>query len=71
MAARWKELELLHSSAALYGTVDEFVMALRQAVEQRPNAEDLKAFAKAADWQNRMEQLMAALGFDLARGAAQ
>ncbi len=71
VAARWKELELLHSSAALYGTVDEFVMALRQAVEQRPNAEDLKAFAKAADWQNRMEQLMAALGFDLARGAAQ
>lgn len=69
VAARWRELETLDSPAILYADVEEFVYALRQAIEHKPDENELKDFARAARWQQRLDTLLMTLGLNAGLGA--
>lgn len=66
VAADWEELRLLDSPAYLCRTHDDYVAAMRAALMSPRARETGVAYAKAADWHGRVDQLLEAL--DLATG---
>jgi glycosyltransferase involved in cell wall biosynthesis len=61
VAVEWDELRSLGSPAMLCRSAQEFVAAIKQAIEQPGNAEERVRFASQADWSKRVSSLLAAL----------
>lgn len=67
VAADWEELRLLDSPAFLCRTADDYVAAVRRAITSPPDRATSIAFARAADWRGRVDQLLDALELPVGR----
>ncbi len=63
VAIAWDELEAIRSPACLCRTPDEFAAQVQAALAHPPAREELVAFARQADWGQRFQRIMQALGF--------
>ena len=61
VAARTKEVEAMLSPAMLYDDDDSFVDAVCRAMDDPPDPAAGREFARRADWDSRVEDLMSAL----------
>jgi glycosyltransferase involved in cell wall biosynthesis len=58
VATRWDEIARLGSPALLCRDREEFIAGIRRTLEGGHDAEAGRAFARAADWRGRVEQLL-------------
>jgi glycosyltransferase involved in cell wall biosynthesis len=61
VATEWRELTNLASPAALTKTSEQFIEAIRNAVSHPHDKAALRKYAQQADWQTRLDNLIAQL----------
>jgi glycosyltransferase involved in cell wall biosynthesis len=70
VATRWDELERLSSPALLCRGVDQFVAGIGAAIDDPGLVDERIAFARTADWSNRVRSLLEATSVTGAAGVA-
>lgn len=68
VSTSWEELRLLNSPALLCRSTEEFCNALKTTINQDYNREQLRTFARNADWGSRLCVMMNALEMPLSPG---
>jgi hypothetical protein len=62
VAVEWEELRYLNSPAVLCRGTEQFVPALKRAIEEPPNKAELQRYASFHDWERRVETICSELG---------
>ena len=62
VAVEWEELTYLNSPAQLCRGTGDFILAIEQAISNRPAKTELQSYAAAHDWGERVATILAQLG---------
>ena len=68
VSTSWEELRLLNSPALLCRSAEDFCTALRTTMENGCDREQLRTFARDADWGSRLRAMMNALEVSISPG---